>query len=284
MMMNRGPMSIQDFLNIVQAKKQQELAAAQQNQSAVGLGGKLGVWAGKKIAEKGLANIFGGGGAGASEGLGAGAGEFSASLGEAGQLGNIGSSFGAGASEVGTVGSTAAEVPAAGMPIGAYIGPAVTLAMILKGGYDTLNHTPAWQREEKWKRELAAKGLYDPSKIITGSKTDPTLGKPWELNPEFAATRDVSKLHGSDIKDAAAFYDWDHEWAKKAPEQQSAIAQILLDQGLAREGHGTFNLNRAPNAMAMAAHPNDPEFLYRQKLWSQADQKIKSYLDGVKKR
>lgn len=120
---------------------------------------------------------------------------------------------------------------AIGGPIGAGIGAGVGLIGNAFGGKSRT------KVEEERREDLAKQGITVPT------TKDAPHDKEWELNPEFAATRDESKAKGSDINTAATFYQNITGWGDLPEELQNEIAQEAITRGLAREHHGTWDIS-----------------------------------------
>lgn len=139
----------------------------------------------------------------------------------------------------GGLGLSLAPAFAVGGPVGLLAGAAI-------GGLGSLlfGQKSRTKIEQKRREALAKQGvtLQDP-------KT-----KAWEANQQFHDTRDEKYLKGTDLADAAAFYEkFGPSWQKADANTRAQIAQSAIDKGLVREHHGTIELGDSPELAAAAA-------------------------------
>ena len=116
---------------------------------------------------------------------------------------------------------------------------------------NSLNHKSATRVEEHLRDKLAGEGITVPT------NPDAPHGKAWELNPEFASTRDESKLKSGDVKDAAWLYANVPDYAKYSDDQKNKIASEWLKGGV-REHHGTIEGSVTPGLTSLLDSYKNP--------------------------
>lgn len=131
-------------------------------------------------------------------------------------------------------GSGYLEGAASGAAIGSYFGPTGAVvgagAGLLANAFG-IGHQSATKLEEDHRASLAAQGVVVPNSDV----------KEWELNPDFAKSRDESTLKGKDIIHAAQLYDI-QGYAGADEAKQEAIANKALEDKLIREEHGQIDV------------------------------------------